>query len=252
MILELTNEKQLKEANKVKSKLRKYIDGIRIYLDTPSEELKYSTFEMLVPYKNVEIITEGKTDAIIIAHAFSVLTNYKEPYWNISSIGKIKKDSGGATELRKQLEDLGKLVNEKDGTRKTVIGIFDNDAKGNQEFGGLSSEFQLVNNRLKKHKEEEIYALKLPIPDDEIFQIYIQEKQEFKFFEIENYFPIEYLQKNNMIKETPIPNLYEIVGNKTDFASLVYQEKDEELFRYFPTLFRTLDEICKADIIYIE
>jgi hypothetical protein len=251
-ILELTNEKRLKEDNKVKNKLHKYIKGIRFYLNTPAEELRFTTFGMLVAYKKVEIFTEGKTDASIISTAFSVLTQFKEPYWNISSMEKVKKDSGGANELRKHLEDLGRKIEIAGDSDKIIIGLFDNDAKGNQEFGGISLDFEPIHIRLKKHKSHNIYAMKLPIPDDEIFKPYIQEKQEFKFFSIEHYFPIGFLKKNNMVKETPILDVYEVTGNKTDFATLIQQEKDEEIFKYFPVLLRSIDEICGRDVNYIE
>jgi len=69
---------------------------------------------------------------------------------------------------------------------------------------------------------------------------------------IEHYFPIEFLKKNNMVKETPILDVFEITGNKTDFATLIQQEKEEEVFKYFPVLLRSIDEICGQDINYIE
>jgi hypothetical protein len=252
-ILELSNEKRLKEENKTKNKLRKYADSIRFFLDTPSEELQYTTFDKLVSIKQVEIYTEGKTDAAIIYHAFSILTGYKEPYWNISSLGKLKKEAGGANELKKFLEETGKKNLSKEDATKIVIGIFDNDSKGNQEFGGLNiNDFSVINNRLKKHNQYNIYAIKIPIPDDEIYNQYIQEKQNFKFFALEHYFPIQFLKDKNMVNETSIPGVYEINGNKSEFAKLIQQEKDESLFKYFSLLFTIIDEICVKNLNYID
>lgn len=252
-ILELTNEKRLKEDHKVKNRLQKYIKGIRFYLDTPSEDLRFTTFDILMPIKKVEIYTEGKTDAIIISQAFAVLTDYKEPYWNISGIDKIVKDAGGANELRRHLEELARKIQTDEDSKKIIIGIFDNDAKGNQEFAGLSDDnFDLIHNRLKKHKKYNIYALKLPIPEEESYNPYLQEKQEFKFFSIEHYFPISYLQTNNVVKETTIPGVYEIRGNKNDFAKQVQQEKSEEIFSNFPVLLRAIDEICGKQLDYFD
>jgi len=252
-ILEIANEKKLKTTNKTKNKLQKYIHTIRFYLDTPSEELKYTTYDLLVQIKQVKIFTEGKTDATIISHAFSVLTSAKESYWNISSMDKVTQKGGGANALKKYLEELGSRMQIESDSEKIVIGIFDNDSKGNQEFGGLDkSEFELVNNCLKKHLKHNIYAMKIPIPDDDDFNTYRQIKQEFKFFAIEHYFPIEFLNKHNMIKETPIQGIWEISGNKSDFANNVQQEYDEKLFINFPTLFRVIDEICGHEINYLE
>jgi len=164
----------------------------------------------------------------------------------------VNKDSGGANELRKHLEDLGRKIQSGPDIDKIIIGIFDNDAKGNQEFGGLNQDFLPIDSRLKKFINKSIYALKLPIPNDDCFKQYIQEKQEFKFFSIENYFPVEYLKGHNMVTMTPINDVYEITGKKTEFASIVQQENDENLFKYFPVLLRVIDDICGKSINYIE
>jgi hypothetical protein len=114
----------------------------------------------------------------------------------------VTKKSGGANELRKHLEYLGQNIELESDLSKIVVGIFDNDAKGQQEFGGLNNaEFELIHKCLKKHIRHNIYAIKLPIPDLENYTPYIQDKQEFKFFAIEHYFKKEYLESHNMIKE---------------------------------------------------
>lgn len=252
-ILEMVNGNRLKTENKTKSKLQKYIHAIRFYLETPSDELMYTTYDQLLPIKKIKIITEGKTDAIIISHAFAILTSYKEPYWNISSVDKVKhKDGGGANELKKYLEDLGQKISLDSDSKTIVIGIFDNDAKGNQEFGGLNNNFELHHKCLKKHIKHNIFAIKIPIPDQSEFDPYRQDKQEFKFFEIEHYFPKVFLLKNNMINETAIPNIFEISNKKTEFAEIITKEDDENIFINFPTLFRVIDEISGFEINYIE
>lgn len=252
-ILELSNERKLKEDHKTRNKLQKYFKGIRFYLDSPSEDLRFTTFDILKPIKRVELFTEGKTDAIIITRAFEQLTNYKEPYWNITSIDGVIKDSGGANELRRYLETLSRTIQTEEDSKKIIVGIFDNDAKGNQEFEGLNKDnFEYINPRVRKHKSLKIYAIKLPIPDEEIYNAYHQEKQEFRFFAIEHYFPIEFLKDHNMVKETAIPGVFEIRGNKNDFAQTIRDQKDEGLFLNFNYLFRTIDEICGVELEYFD
>lgn len=252
-ILELTNEKKLKEDHKTRKKLQKYIKGIRFYLESSSEDLRFTTFDILKPIKKVELFTEGKTDAIIISRAFELLTDYKEPYWNISSIDRVIRDSGGANELRRHLENLARNIQTEEDSKKYIIGIFDNDAKGNQEFEGLNKDnFDFINNRLRKHKSLNIYAIKLPIPDDEVCNAYHQDKQEFRFFSIEHYFPLEFLQSHNMVKGTAIPGVYEIRGNKNDFAKMVQEQSDEKLFFKFTFLLRSIDEICGMEVTYFD
>jgi len=251
-ILEFPNEKILKDRNKTKSKFSRYRHAVRFYLDTPAEDLRFTTYNILAPVKNVKLFTEGKTDAAIISHSFSIISGYRDPYWSISSIEDVNK-TGGANELRKQLEYFGNSIQSESDSSKVVIGLFDNDAKGNQEFGGLNnSEFSLIHKGLKKHNIYNIFALKLPIPSSDNYESYIQDKQEFKFFAIEHYFPQKFLETENMIKETSILGVYEIVGNKSDFSHNVQKQTDTELFINFPVLFRAIDEICDKNLEYLD
>ena len=251
-LLELSNEKKLKEDNKLKGKIKKHTSSIRFYLDTPSEDLRFTTYEELNAIKNVEIYTEGKTDASIISHAYGVLTQNDEPYWNITSMDKLTAKGGGAAELAKHLKELSnKIITESDND-KIVIGLFDNDAKGYQEFNGLSDEFELINGIIKKHTTNNIYAMLLPIPEGDRFKPYHQNKQAFKFFEIEHYFNEELLKKENAVKETSISGVYEIIKNKNDFAEKILKIIDTKEFQNFPLFFREIDAICNKKCNYIE
>jgi hypothetical protein len=251
-MLELRDGNRLKKLNGIEGRLRKYRKAISFYLQTSSEDLRFTKFDQLTPIKNVHLFTEGKTDAMIIAHAFNVVCPRKESYWNVSSMDKVKLEAGGANELRKYLEDLGRGIASPGDTKKIVVGIFDNDAKGYQEFNGMHVDFTMVRPGLKKHGRLEIFALLLPIPDLDAYASYVQEKQEFKFFEIEHYFPLEYLIKHSMVKETPIPGVFEVSGNKTKFAEETNKNFDEETFKLFPVLFNSIDEICNQRLTYID
>ncbi|NOR44955.1 MAG: hypothetical protein GQ534_05155, partial [Candidatus Delongbacteria bacterium] len=198
---------------------------------------------------NVEIFTEGKTDAEIISHAFKVITDDETPYWSIQSCRRASITSGGATELAKLLESIAPKLSIENDKSKIIIGIFDNDAKGNQEFNGLRDNlFTNITNRIKKHIEENIFAMKLPIPND--MDMYLQDKQEFRFFSIEHYFPLDYLKEHNMVKETSIKGVFEIKGTKTKFASTIQKSFNEQLFLDFRWLFDEIDHITNQETKY--
>lgn len=252
-ILEYHNDTEIRKNFKLESKKVKYTPGIRFYLDNPSEELSHTHFLRLNPVKKFEIFTEGVTDASIMHHAYRVLTYDSEPYWNITATENIGSSSGGgAHQLSQSLIKLSEKIETDNDKEKVVVGIFDNDSKGFQEFNGLPANFRKENGLLKKHSDFNIYALLLPIPENPNYNQYHQNKQVFKFFEIEHYFPKIFLEENNMITETSIPNVDEITGNKTKFKDLILQKNDEGLFKEFVTLFQEIDSLCGKAINYIE
>jgi len=218
--------------------------SVETYLSKSLYSFRFSKYDKIRPKKDFKLITEGKTDALIIEHAFMVLTNFSTPYWEIIPSHEKK---GGARKLANILMHSGSTMN-KDSQ---IIGVFDNDASGIQEFkGGLKgSSFEKVapaDNgvcRVKKHKEYDIYGMLLPIPHH--MQRFIDcKEQSLNYFAIEHYFPKDYLKKNNMIRETKIPGIYKIKDKKKAFSAKVIQEKKHELFEDFIYLFKTLDKIC--------
>lgn len=243
------NSTKLKVENKVDSKRRKYYYGVKYYIENTANDLRLTSWDNIRPYKQVEVFTEGKTDAELIDHAFKVLTNKDEPYWNIRACNNLKKGSAGANELSKFLLSISPKIDNDIDKDKIIIGIFDNDAKGIQEFSSLKSTFfDTINSRIKKHKEQNIYAIKLPIPPDKDF--YIKEKIDFNFFSIEHYFPIDYLQSKHMVRESGLENIYEISGDKTAFSKEVQEDWEIDNFSDFRYLLEEIDKICKKQIIY--
>lgn len=80
---------------------------------------------------------------------------------------------------------------------------------------------------------------------------YLQPKQEFNFFEIEHYFDHDFLQKYNMLKTTPIANIFTInEKRKANFANMITQISDINIFNKFIDLFKAIDEICHVEINY--
>lgn len=250
-LLEYGNQSKVRKEYKLDSKKRKHINGIRFLLDHPSSELRHTTFERLQAPKNVEIFTEGKTDASIISHAFRVCTMNEEPYWNITAVENIATSkAGGAQQLAKHLKSLSENIHTESDKLKIVIGVFDNDSKGYQEFNGLSQEFVRSNGIVKKHRSLNIFAMLLPIPEDLLE--FNQDKQVFKFFEIEHYFDKTLLQEQKMISDTSIEGVYEITGDKAKFNNQILNLVDAKVYNRFLSLFEELDKICKRDINYVE
>jgi len=234
-----------------KAELKKKYNTLKLPLKELSEKsaakLRFTNLDVISAAKSVTIVVEGKTDAEIIEHAYYVLTKGQPPYWKIRTSGNT--DSGCATEVAKTLLSSYPVVDEK----HTVIGLFDHDSKGLHEFRRLSSDvFEfVVNNTIRKHKKANIYALCLPIPGE--MDIYLQEKQEFNFFEIEHYFGFEFLNSKDMLKATAIPDIYEISDKrsaKSTFSSEIRKYTDPELFKYFISLFKYIDKITKVEIEY--
>ncbi len=218
------------------------------YLSTPVGRLKFGNYDRISSDRENLIITEGKSDAQIIEHAFTILTD-EIPYWEIEPV---HEENGGANELAKCLSN-GALLSKK----KCIIGIFDNDEKGIQEFNGelKFSKFDFFKNskRVKKHKEAEIYGLKLPIYPER--EKYYNKDQKFNFFSIEHYFPDYLLKENNMLEETPIDGIFKISdknSKKADFSKKIRQMDDPKIFQNFLYLFKEIDEIFGVEINYKE
>jgi len=251
-LFELHNKQTLKIDYKMHSKVTKYARGINYYLENDTSKTLFTDYEQLVIPKKIHLITEGKSDAMIINHAFLVLTEKSDPYWSIESVEhRLGVKSGGARELSKFLKSLTKELKTEYDLENSVVGIFDNDSKGFQEFNGLESDFLNVDINIKKHKILNIYALLLPIPTEDGFEGYEQPKQNLKFFEIEHYFPLLLLKDNNMVSELPIPDVYEIKDNKVSFAKKINEIYDPEIFKNFRYLFEDIDLIFNKKVNYI-
>ena len=250
-LFEIHNKEALKLDYKLDSRINRYSQNISYYLTNDTTKTFFTDNEQLTIPKKVHLITEGRTDSLIINHAFLVLTEKSEPYWNIESVEtKLGKKRGGAHELSKYLLYLSKNIKTDYDVENIVIGVFDNDSKGFQEFNGLPSDFELINPIIKKHKDFPLYALLLPIPDEEYYKNYHQERQNLKYFEIEHYFPLKLLQDNDMLIDLPIDSVYEIKDKKTDFAEKVNLIFDVETFEKFRFLFDEIDKICNKNINY--
>ncbi|WP_017732996.1 NACHT domain-containing protein [Nafulsella turpanensis] len=216
-----------------------------LYLSSPVGRLRFSVYDRIFTDREYLLITEGKTDVQIIEHAFMVLTD-SVPYWEINPI---HEEQGGAGELAKCISNLGPTAKD-----KKVIGLFDNDEAGIKEFKGSlqNSKFEYLpgNERIKKHKELNVYGMKLPIPP--VRENYFQKEQKFSFFSIEHYFDDELLKESGMLEATPINGIFKISDKKSkkaEFSKQIRNIEDKEKFKNFIYLFQEIDKIFGVEEI---
>jgi DNA polymerase III delta prime subunit len=237
----IPNYKELKKH--IRKDFHKLKEPLQKLSSVPASKLRFTNYDTIRLERKITIITEGITDAQILEHAFSVLSDGDLPYWQIKPSGI---ESGGAAEVAKTLKSANPLIT--DG--KKLIGIFDRDAKGLQEFNGLTKGFEIVEEKiLKKQQFAEIYALCLPPIADR--EIYLKAKQQFNFLEIEHYFDDEVLTEYGLLKKTDLPGVFEIADKKTDFATKIRKITSPNIFKNFIQIFEKIDRICNVSIEYL-
>tara|TARA_R110000744_G_scaffold221454_4_gene340423 strand:+ start:7771 stop:10644 length:2874 start_codon:yes stop_codon:yes gene_type:complete len=216
-------------------------------INLPANRLRFSNLDLIESNKKVTLITEGPTDAEILEHAFTTLTNGKIPYWKVKPAGN---KGGGAKEV-KFILDKAKPLN---GENETIIGLFDQDAEGINQYDGLQFDYFKEYTRVKKMKGSNIYGMKLPVP--KFREVYLKQEREHHYFAIEHYFDDKVLEEFDIVKPSGIPKLYKIKdasGIKTKFSKHIKSLKLAEDFKNFIPLFETIDDISgSAEIDYHE
>lgn len=211
-------------------------------LEKQNEELS-----LILNKGNCIVLTEGKTDTQILREAWKKL--YPSKVCNF-----IIEPRTGAETLRIDL--LGKSQ-DKD-FNKQVIGIFDNDVEGNNKYKTLQDSFTDISSSiytLQKSKNNNVYALLLPIPIGR--EVYVPHKRSKKCLEIEHYFDDatlkKYFGKNSFkdcdyrknsvgkaIELLEIPN-----SSKQQFADKIVQNSSKIDFSNFKILFEKIEELFK-------
>lgn len=231
----------------LKKKYHSLSGAQKALIENTASKIRFSVLDTITVDRRVKIFVEGKTDAIILEHAFMVLTDGSTPYWKIEMASQDGKN-GSSTIVTKDIEVAYSYSKD----YNTIIGIYDHDHAGLGGYRGLDKKIyeELIKDTVKKHKNAEIYALVLPVPGE--MKHYLQEKQIFNFFEIEHYFGDEYLEQNGMLKPTSIPNIFEVVSRKkTEFAKNVCLELNPHIFRFFLDLFKLIDKVSNVQVDYI-
>ncbi|QTH73473.1 ATP-dependent nuclease [Pseudoalteromonas xiamenensis] len=188
------------------------------------------------------ILTEGKSDKKILDTAWAKLNpGIPMPFKIISSGIQIEEDrrTGSAETVRRSLEYLSTLTDRK------IIGLFDNDREGNEQFRGLNR--QIFNPHdlalsSRKHLTKNIFGLLLIVPEfraDFVTQTSLTQR----YLVIEHLFENEILEQYNMKGENILQtNVFEISGNKNDFSHACVNF-ERGAFREFQQLFDKFEEL---------
>lgn len=233
-----SEHKEMKQQIKVAyDKLQKVTKSL---IETPANRLRFSNLDTIESDKKVVIITEGPTDAEIIEHAYTIISNGKIPYWKIKPAGIV---SGGAKEVKFTLDKSKPLADE----GIIVIGIFDHDTEGLNQFDGLKYRYFGDFLRVKKMDDTSVYGLKLPIPTYRTH--YAQQERENHYMAIEHYFDDELLKKFDLVKEAGVEGLLKIKDTKSlkrNFSKYIKSLTEPRFFENFIPLFETIDIISNV------
>ena len=196
--------------------------------------------------QKIIIITEGKTDKKILETAFSKLNEDVEiPYHIVSSGLELDEEnrSGNADTVRRTIEFISTISND-----LKLVGLFDNDREGNEQFKGLNKKiFQnyALDSLHRKHKEKTIYGLLLPVTEEKLE--FVTNNITQRYFVIEHYFTNDFLENKNMKGDNILTtDVFEINGDKANFADNLTEEAVEE-FENFNLLFDKIDELFNEE-----
>ncbi|WP_152532209.1 ATP-binding protein [Leptolyngbya sp. Heron Island J] len=197
------------------------------------------------------LVVEGRSDKKILRVAWQKLYGTgSEPPFDIQTAGieadQDKRD-GGAEQLRRNIEFLATT------SERAIIGLFDNDQKGNAQFKGLKKEaFEdwSITASYRKHRTASVWGILLPIvPGREEFVT--ESNINHRYLSIEHYFRNHILSSNGLKGDGILgTDVFEVCGNKMAFAENCESLDDDE-FDDFRTLFATLQTVCNAFAIPI-
>lgn len=218
-------------------------------ISDPTGKVRFSLLDTVRPDRKVTIFVEGQTDVALLEQAYFVLTNGSSPYWT-AKMATENGNTGSASAVGKAIEQAINYVNDDN----LFIGMFDHDKAGLGEYRRLNRDYkEIEKDSIKQRINYNIYLLCIPVPGE--MSQYVQEKQDFNFFEIEHYFGHDFLRSHNMISDKEvIPGVYEIRdSHKTNFAQEISKIEKPETFKYFKDLFLKIDSICdcKGQIDYV-
>jgi AAA15 family ATPase/GTPase len=187
------------------------------------------------------LITEGKTDKKILEVAWNKLNPHTDcPFKFICSGIQIDESTrtGNADSVRRTIQTLSTFF-----TDLKIIGLFDNDREGYQQFNSLQPgvfEAHSFDQNHRKHLEKNIFGFVLTIP--EFRQAYINSTSYTqRYFVIEHYFSDQVLEQSNLKGETILQGvpIFEIKGNKSAFSESLENLEAIE-FSNFQLLFDNL------------
>ena len=218
-------------------------------LDEASSKARFSALDTVHPFRKVKLFVEGRTDAMILEHAFITLTHGRFPYWNVEMA--TQNGVTGSTHAVTKAIDAGINYSE---TYDYLVGIYDHDKAGLTAYNTLNKDYdELETDCIKQNKiKSNVFLLCIPVPGE--MKQYLQKNQDLNFFEIEHYFGHDYLRDNEMLKEDVLHcEVYEVYDSKkAAFVNTVMNETQPVVFRMFTDLFKKIDQITGIQIEYDE
>ena len=208
------------------------------------------------------LLTEGKTDAMIITEAWKRIRGYDIPF-RVESCDLLGPEStSGGFAGASMLKTI--LCGTRYDSERIIIGLFDKDSAGNKEYTALTNYCESHNKKWKIHKTNKALALQLPY-DEELKKIAIDAEN----LSIEFYFDKDYLLNNDLPESLlQVPQEVRTVNGKTilkqqadmdcwyyfaidkdlkvPFAQDVVPKLPDEAFTKFNLLFDTLDEMLAS------
>ncbi|MDR8389940.1 ATP-binding protein [Aliifodinibius sp. S!AR15-10] len=213
------------------------------------------------------VLTEGKTDAMILNMAWEKLYEDENPYKIMPAdpvMGFDESGAAGAPTLKKMIDSIHPELNKK------VIAVFDRDDEGIKQFNDLSNNFNKWDNRedVKMHKNELAFALLLPPIDDrqkyaennnltiefyfsdELLKLTDGQGHGLKFEDPQILFKIggkrydsDQLDLSENIDSEEIDSQRKILNGKTTFAENIVPTIEQDGFENFILIFDLIDEL---------
>lgn len=107
----------------------------RSLLTETSLKTRFSVLDTIHPFRKVKLFVEGRSDAMILEHAFITLTNGRFPYWRVEMA--TQNGITGSTHAVTKAIDAGVNYSE---TYNFIIGVYDHDKSGLSAYRSLEKD----------------------------------------------------------------------------------------------------------------
>lgn len=203
------------------------------------------------------LLTEGKSDALILEHVWNRLFQGKSLFFRIISCDTFNdgtESAGGAGVLKKALESCRQ-------DQPKTIGLFDRDEEGIKCFKGLDKNFiGSTENNIKIHKNKNAAAFLIPaVPDKEEYvrvenlpiefllpEVHITKRHNGRGLELRQEKEFRVIGSKKIdAGETAEPHYRKIVDNKVYFAEKVIPTLPDDAFENFKIIFENFKTIWK-------
>lgn len=220
-----------KVSDKKSTELRNYISDLQSYIKDMNRPL---------------VLTEGKTDSKLIEVAWKKLYPGREMFFECKASGVEYESSereGNADTVRRTVEYLSTV------TERAIIGLFDNDRAGNEQFKGLNKKIfdkYDIKNDIRKHNNRDIFGMLLPVPDSR--KIFVTEDDiTQRYFVIEHYFKDNVLKQHSMYGGNILGTcVFKVNNKKVEFSKKVESLNAKE-FSEFHILFSKIKKVLKVE-----